>query len=129
MDKWQAQQKFWSSFGLPAYDEQTVFTKKEDGQPDLPHIRYESFGGNIGQQATLSASLWYRDTSMVAIKRKASEIERYIKEREPFTIPIDDGYLWIKVPESIPFAQPLGSDSDNVLRIVLTVEAECLTAF
>ena len=127
MDKWQAQQAFWSSFGLPAYDEQSIFTKGD--QPDLPHIRYQSFGGNLEQTATLSASLWYKGTAMAQIKQKATEIERFLKENEPYIIPLDHGYLWIKVPQTIPFAQPMGSDDDNLLRIVLTVEAESLTAF
>ena len=131
MDKWQAQQAFWSSFGIPAYDEQSIFTKGDqpDRRPEFPHIRYQSFGGNLEQTATLSASLWYRGTEMAQIKRKATEIERFLKENEPYRIKVDGGYLWIRVPTSIPFAQPMGTDEDNLLRIVLTVEAESLTAF
>ena len=66
---------------------------------------------------------------MAQIKRKATEIERFLKENEPYRIKVDGGYLWIRVPTSIPFAQPMGTDEDNLLRIVLTVEAESLTAF
>lgn len=127
MDKWQGQQQFWESFGIPAYDEQHVFT--EEDREDLPHLVYQSFGGNIGQTATLSASLWYKGASMAPIKRKATEIEQYIRERQPLCVKINGGYLWVKVPETIPFAQPAGSDNDNLLRIILTVEAESLTAF
>ena len=70
MDKWQTQQAFWESFGIPAYDEQTVFTK--DDRPAYPHIKYESFGGNLGQEATLSASVYYRGTRMSEVKNKAT---------------------------------------------------------
>ena len=127
MDKWQAQQTFWESFGIPAYDEQATFTK--DDLPAYPHIKYESFAGNIGQSATLSASIYYAGTSLAPVKQKASEVERYIKEREPLLLKMDDGYLWMKVPEGVPFASPLYSGEENVQRIVLTVEAECLSRF
>ena len=127
MNKWEAQQEFWGSFGIPAYDEQTIFT--EGDQPALPHITYQSFGGNLGQTVTLSASLWYKSTKMRDIKAKADEIEKYIKQNEPLVFPLDHGYLWIKVPTDTPFAQPIGSENDKTNRVVLTVEAECLTAW
>ena len=125
MDKWQAQQEFWSSFGLPAYDEQVSFT--EDDQPAFPHITYQSFGGNLGQIATLSASLWYKGKKQAQIKQKASEIERYIEEMLP--IPTDDGYLKINTPNGTSFAQPAASGDDNIQRMVLTVEAESLSKY
>ena len=56
MNKWQTQQAFWGSFGIPAYDDQTVFTEGE--LPAYPHITYESFGGNMGQETQVSVSLW-----------------------------------------------------------------------
>ena len=127
MDKWQAQQAFWESFGIPAYDEQATFSK--GALPAFPHIKYESFTGSLGQDAVLSVSIYYAGTSLAEVKQKASEIERYIKEREPLLIPMDGGYLWIKIPDGQPFASPLYSGEDNVQRVVLTVEAECLARF
>lgn len=134
MDKWQAQQKFWSSFTftengdekpLPAYDEQTLFEK--GSQPAFPHITYQSFGGNLGQTATLSASIWDRSRSWQRVKTLADKIQRKIVNDTPVTIKLDDGYMWIKVPATIPFAQPMASEDDTIKRIVLTVEAECLS--
>ena len=126
MDKWQSLHAFWNSFGLVAYDELTTFTK---GQlPAFPHITYQSFGGRMGQVATLSASLWYKEDTWANIKRKADEILKYMTDREPLSIKIDNGFLWLKVPEYTPFAQPMGSE-DDTKRIVLTIEAESLTNF
>lgn len=128
MDKWLAQREFWTSFGIPAYDEQATFTKGE--APAFPHITYQSFGGRIGQTATLSASLWYRELTWAGVMQKADEILKYLAENEPLTIKTDNGYVWFKVPENTPFAQPMRDDEDDqIKRIVLTVEAECLSAF
>lgn len=85
----------------------------------------------MGQVATLSASLWYRSSSWRDIKAKASEIFRYIQENMPLAIPTDEGYLWIKTPATIPFAQPVatGSNDEMIKRIVLTIEAESLSRY
>jgi hypothetical protein len=127
MDKWVAQQRFWSSFGIPAYDEQTFFTKGD--QPSYPHIKYQSFGGGFDQTATLSASLWYRSSSLKDIKEKADEIQKFIGGG--VTITTDEGMLWMKPPTTIPFAQPMdsGSNDENIKRIMLTVEAEFDSAY
>lgn len=134
MDKWQTQNAFWNSFGLPAYDEQTYFTQRrsaEETLPAYPHITYQSFGGRLGEVATLSASLWYRSETWAEIKQKSDEIARYIGEHTPLSIGMDNGYLWIKLPDPAPFAQPMASGSDDELikRLVLTVEAECLAKY
>ena len=126
MDKWQTQDAFWNSFRIPAYDEQTTFTKGD--APSYPHITYQSFGGRMGQIATLSASLWYKSASWADIKKKADEIEKYITEHEPLAIRMSGGYLWIRLPDT-PFAQPMAAEDNETKRILLTVEAECLSAY
>jgi hypothetical protein len=125
--RWEAEQAFWGSFGIPAYDDQTTF--EEDEEPSFPHLTYQSFGGCMGQTATLTASLWYKDTGWSAIKAKADEIHKYITENAPLTIKLDEGYLWIKSPELTPFAQPAMSGDEQIKRIVLTFEAESLTKY
>lgn len=126
MDKWQAQQAFWESFGLPAYDDQTAFT--EGDLPAYPHITYQSFGGSMGETATITASLWYKDVSWVAIKKKSDEIHRFIADNAPLAIKTDEGYLWIR-EGTAPFAQPADSGNDQIKRIVLTVGAESLSRY
>lgn len=124
MDKWQAQDQFWNSFGLPAYDENIAFTA--DTMPAYPHITYEAKNGIWDQDLSLSASLWYRSNSWVEISRKADEILAEITHGK--MIKVDNGYLWIKSPDGTPFAQRMGSEGDPSLRrIVLTVTAEALT--
>lgn len=128
MDKWQTLQAFWESFGLPAYDDQAAFA---DGDaPAYPHISYESFIGNLGQRASLSVHLWYRESSFKGIKQKAAEIEAYLEANRPVTIEMDGGYLWLSTPTGGQFAAPFptGSDDSMVKRVRLSLEAEFLTA-
>lgn len=124
-NKWQAQQTFWSSFGIPAYDENTV----PDGAT-MPYITYEAVSGNLGAQTTISASLWYRSNSWAEISQKADQIAQQIALAEKPAIKIDNGFMKVRLPDGMPFAQRMDEPNDKqVRRIVLTVEIEFLTAF
>lgn len=127
MNKWQTQQAFWESFGIPAYDENTAFEK--GASPAFPHITYEALNGVMGQVLAISASIWYRSSSWKEISEKADEILRAVKYG--VIMKVDNGYFWIKNPELSPFAQRMasGSDDDLVKRIYITLEAESLTAY
>lgn len=128
MNKWQTQDAFWNSFGIPAYDENVVFT--EDEMPSYPHITYQAMSGVMGQTLVVSASVWDRSPSWARISQKADEILKRIAEEGHVIFKIDTGYFWITIPENTPFAQRMasGSDDDEVKRIYITVDAECLTA-
>lgn len=125
MDKWQAQQAFWSGFGLTAYDELTV--------PDdavMPYITYEAVGGSIGGKTTVSASLWYRSDSWAEISKKADYIAKTIYEDVRPAIPIDGGFMAIRLPDGIMHSNRMDEPSDRqVRRIRFTVEIEFLTAY
>lgn len=127
MDKWQTLQAFWESFGMPAYDEQTTFTEGEE--PAFPHITYEGTTGIFEQTLSLNASLWYKTSSWTEISQKADQILRYIVSHAPLLITMENGFLWVKIPESTPFAQRVDSGSDRVKRITLTIEAEFITQY
>lgn len=125
MDKWQAQQQFWEGFGLTAYDERTV----PDGAM-MPYITYEAIGGDLDAQTTISASLWYRSNSWAGISQKADQIARQIALAEKPAIKIDNGFMKVRLPDGMPFAQRMDEPNDKqVRRIVLTVEIEFLTAY
>lgn len=125
MDKWQAQQEFWSSFGLTAYDELTV--------PDdavMPYITYEAVSGNLGAQTTISASLWYRSNSWAEISRKAEEIARKIYEDPRPALQIDEGYIMVRLPNGTMHSNRMDEPNDKqVRRIRFVVEVEFLTAY
>ena len=123
-NKWQVQDEFWNSFGLPAYDENIAFTA--DTMPAYPHITYEAKNGIWDQDLNLSASLWYHSNSWEEISLKADEILAQIVHGK--IIKVDGGYFWFKSPEGTPFAQRMAAEGDpSIRRIVLTVIAEALT--
>lgn len=124
MDKAQALQDFWSGFGLPAYDENTV--------PDeaiMPYVTYNVATDSFERVLPLSGSLWYKSTSWAEISQKADEIAEAIAGRDGYYLrEIDGGYLWIV--KGTPFAQRMREENDsNIRRIYINVTAEFLTAY
>ena len=123
MDKAQALQEFWSSFGLLAFDELSAY----DESISLPnnYITYEVQTANFGDPIALTASLWYRSTSWAAISKKVDEIANYIGYGGRILDLGDDSYLWIKL--GTPFSQRMAVEDDSIRRIVLNIEVDFLT--
>lgn len=122
MDKWQAQQKLWESFDLPAYDEMTV--------PDdavMPYITYEAVAGNMDAATQVAVNLWYRSNSWVDISRKAQQIATAI-DNMPSSIKIDGGRMKVRLPNSAWGDRMDEPNDGGVRRIRLAVEIEFLTA-
>lgn len=123
MNKEQAIQKLWSSFGIPAYDEQTV---PDDAK--MPYITYQVATDSIDQIVNLSASIWYRSSSWKDVSNKCDEIARYLAEQGFAKIELDNGYVWFV--KGTPFAQRMSDPEDDMIRrIYLNVQAEFLTAY
>lgn len=113
--------QFWSSFGLTAYDENTV-----DDDAVMPYITYSVSTGSIDDFILLTASLWYRSESWTEITRKAREIENYLTTMSPPAIKIDGGRAYFT--KGTPFSQRMAEPGDDfVRRIYLQVNAEFLT--
>ena len=121
MTKAAAIYQFWNSFGLTAYEENTV--------PDdavFPYITYQLVTDSFGREIMLTASLWYRSESWTAINAKTEEISHTIS-RGGKIIPFDGGAIWLKRGQ--PFAQNMGDESDDLIkRKYLNVTAEFITA-
>lgn len=123
MDKFQALQAFWSSFGIPAYDENTVPTG--DDAPAFPYITYDAVVSELGTPVAMSASLWYYGTSWSQITAKLEDVSFAIG-RGGRLLPIDNGAVWIK--KGSPFAQRMNDSNDMIRRIFINISAEYLTA-
>lgn len=123
MDKGQALNYFWSSFGLPAYDENTV--------PDdavLPYITYNTVTDSLDNVIPLTGSVWYKGMSWADVEAKSAEIARHIGEYGHNVIRIDGGYVYIT--KGSPFAQRVVDGSDEQMRrIYINITAEFLTAY
>lgn len=115
---------FWSMFGLPAYEENSV-PSGEDGA-EFPYITYQVVTDSFGNDVVLTGSVWYRSTSWKEANAKAQEISN-ILSRGGVTIACDGGIIWIR--RGIPFAQSMGDDSDDLIkRKYLNITAEFMTA-
>ena len=105
MNKAEALQQFWSSFGLKAYDESTVPTG--ENAPEPPYITYNVQTDSIGGILLLTGSIWYRTSSW--------------KE-------IEGGYM--RVQKGNPFAQRMADPSDDMIRrMYINITVEFLTAY
>lgn len=121
MDKAQALHAFWSSFGLPAYDDSVVL---DDGAT-MPYITYNVATDSLENVLSLNASLWYRSTSWEAISQKAESIAQYIAHMNPPAVAIEGGRMY--VTKGTPFAQRMSDENPMIRRIVLNINVEFLT--
>lgn len=124
MDKEQALHKFWSGFGLTAYDENTV--------PDNAltvnggkYLTYNVATASLDEPTPLYANLWYKSSSWAEITVKANEMSEAIG-RGGAIVPFDGGYIWIC--RGTPFSQRMPDEDDTIRRIYINVMAEFLSA-
>ena len=121
MTKAAAIYQFWSSFGLTAYEENTVPTDAA-----FPYITYQLVTDSFDREIPLTASIWYRSESWAGINAKTEEISQTIS-RGGKIISCDGGAIWLKRGQ--PFAQSMGDESDDLIkRKYLNITAEYLTA-
>lgn len=120
MTKYQALHKFWSSFGIPAYESSTV--------PDIEsrgdfYITYEAVTDSLDNAVPMSASIWkVNTTSWSAVSEVAERISDALIQVK--TIPLDTGYLYIT--RGRPFAQKMSDEDETVRRIYINIMAEYL---
>lgn len=123
MDKAQAIDKFWNSFGIPAFDQYTI---PDDKRNVFPRITYSVYMDNFDRPVVMNASLWYKSKSWKEITQKTDEISKAIEEAYPITKAIDDGRLYIT--KGTPWAQRMDDpEDDNIRRMYLTIQVEYLT--
>ena len=121
MTKAAAIYQFWNSFGLTAYEENSVPTDAA-----FPYITYQLVTDSFGREVPVTASLWYRSESWTGINAKAEEISQKIS-RGGKIISCDGGAIWLKRGQ--PFAQNMGDESDDLIkRKYLNITAEFMTA-
>ena len=119
----QAIHNFWSSFGLTAYDENSV--------PDNAKLPYITYSVNVGDitsgPVTTQASLWYRSMSWKEITEKSEEIRNYLGIGGVM-IEHDDGAIWIKRGNTFAQRSAAGSSESeqdsSTRRVVLTVDID-----
>ncbi|MDE6834981.1 MAG: hypothetical protein K2J39_12170 [Ruminococcus sp.] len=117
MNRFEAIYRYFSGFGLPAYEENSVPETAE-----LPYLTYELKTDSFGYTVNFSCSLWYLSKSWVEINAKTSEISRKTADGGIF-LTTEDGKIWLR--RGNPFAVSMGDDS--VKRKILNFSAEFFT--
>lgn len=122
MDAQQTLQNFWSGFGVPAYDENSV---PDEQYRVYPHITYDVVLGESMDETAMSASIWTRSSSW----KSASDLFNLVNDtlsNGGVILPYEQGGLWIK--KASPWAQRLGDASDgSVKRIFLNISVEFIS--
>ena len=108
MTKAAAIYQFWNSFGMTAYEENTV-----PNDATFPYITYQLVTDSFDREIPFTASIWYHSESWTAINAKTEEISQKIS-RGGKIIPCNGGAIWLKRGQ--PFAQNMGDESDNLIR-------------
>lgn len=111
MTKAAALHQFWTSFGLDAFEGNSVPTGGDS--PAFPYITYEVLTDDLGESTAMTASLWYRTTSWTAANAKSDEIGAAIGYGG-ILLPCDGGRIWIQ--RGAPFSQSLGDEGDDMIR-------------
>ena len=120
MDKRQAIYTFWSSFGLFAYDENSVPTGAN--APSYPYITFSSAIDEFDVETALHASLWYRSDNWIAINAKMDQID-LVLSHGGIMLDCDNGAIWLK--KGSPFEQSMGDETDDMIkRKLINVIAE-----
>lgn len=123
MDKEQALHSFWSSFGLSAFDENTV----PDNAMSIgkgAYLTYNVATASFDDRIPLYANLWYKSTSWAQITQKANQISEAIGMGGKL-IPFDGGYIWIC--RGTPFSQRMADDQSTIRRIYINIMAEFIS--
>lgn len=105
MTKYEAIHAFFSSFGIPAYEEHSVPDYLDDAQTEEnspPYITYQAAADSFrGEPAAITADVWDCSESWQFVHEIAAEIAAYIGSFKRLVC--DDGY--IVVTKGSPFAQ------------------------
>ena len=128
MDKAQALQAFWDSFGWTAIDEQSAYDETTIAQMNIsyPYITTETATGEFDAPVALGADLWDRSTSWARITQKALEIEQEIGMGGKL-VAYDGGAVWIT--RGSPFSQRMAAETGyDLRRIHININAEFLSA-
>ncbi|MBQ6127094.1 hypothetical protein IJI69_00390 [Candidatus Saccharibacteria bacterium] len=112
---------FWNSFGIPAYEENTV-----PDDAELPYITYQLVTDSFDMEVPMAASIWYRSPLWTEINAKTEEISEELYNG--VLLECDKGLIWLK--KGSPFAQNMSDSSDDMIRRkYLNLAVEYLTAY
>lgn len=119
MDKYEALYSFYSGFGIPAYEENSV---PDDAK--MPYIAYEVITGSYdAENIALSCQIFFKDTSLAAIDRITEKLSGELSGGKK--IPCDTGYIVLY--RGSPFAQNTSTGDKSVKSKYVNITADYIT--
>lgn len=117
MKKWEAIYDFFSSFNIPAYEENSVPTGSE--APAYPYIIYEMNQGGFdaNEDNALSFTIVDKLDSFVPSYELMDTIAEVIGDGKVYEL--DNGYL--KIRQGSPWAQNQREPNDNTVRRLYSI--------
>ena len=132
MNKQQAFNRFWNSFGVLAFEENSVPTddvfdsliKAGVAPAKYPYITYQVITDDLGEPLFPTASIYDKDTSWERADTLANLISARIQNQK--TIKLDNGRMFIT--KGNPFAQHMPEEGDRTIRrIIINLAIEFFT--
>ena len=117
MDKYEALYSFWSSFGVPAFEENSVPTGDE--YPKYPYITYEVATGGFNADIQVNGYIWTRSNSWTTCDNLTEQVADRLKNGGEF-ISYDGGAIWITATDDFTENMTDYSD-DKIKRKILNV--------
>lgn len=94
MTKMQALYSFFSSFGIPAYEENSIYAA--DVAPLLPYITYGVATASFpASNIPIPATIWYNSTSWKDVEETANAVNSALSNGG-YNIACDGGYIHLK---------------------------------
>lgn len=134
MNKQQAYNAFWRSFGVLAFeenavpDDETIQALIDAGKAEakFPYITYQVITDSLGNVVFPTASIYDKSTSWERSDLLSNIIAKKIKQMN--TIKLDEGRMFITT--GTPFAQHMDEQGDSsIRRIVLNLGVEFFTEY
>lgn len=126
MDVQQALNTFWNSFGVIAFQENSVPDQNAFEAMQIspyPRITYGLTLNDFGVPTSLSASVWDRSESWKTASQLNNLIFKRLKDGG-VKVNYDDGQIWIKT--GTPFSSEMSDPDDMIKRYVINIETEYL---
>lgn len=125
MTKEQIIQKWLESYGLKAFEENSVPTG--DNAPPYPYITYEFQSADFQNRVSLTFNLWYRSTSWAEISDMTNVISIDLTGGKTLCFDNTDCEQ-VFITKGTPFVQNMPDESDDtVKRKLFNVEVEYFT--
>lgn len=122
MNKYEALRNFFSSFGMSAYEENSVPDKVRTG--DMPYITYELVTSSLDvQNVALSCQIFYKSNSLKGINAATEQLSNALNGGAK--LQCDTG--WIVLYRGTPFAQNIATEEKTVKAKYINITADYIT--